>query len=95
MRALSLLLILTLIVPLLVAQGTPTDDRIFDEVRRKLATDPDVRGAGFDVTVKNGVVTLKGMVHTKKAIEKAEKITKKVKDVVKVDNQLTEYGTDK
>jgi hypothetical protein len=35
------------------------------------------------------------MVHTKKAIEKAEKITKKVKDVVKVDNQLTEYGTDK
>lgn len=94
MRTLSLLLILALIVPLLVAQGTPTDDRIFDEVRRKLATDPDVRGAGFDVTVKNGVVTLKGMVHTKKAIEKAEKITKKIKDVVKVDNQLTEYGSD-
>lgn len=93
MRALSLLLILTLIVPLLVAQGTPTDDRIFDEVRRKLATDPDVRGAGFDVTVKGGVVTLKGEVHTKKAIEKAEKIVKKVKDVVKVDNQLKEYGS--
>jgi osmotically-inducible protein OsmY len=94
MRALSLLLILALIVPLLVAQGTPTDDRIFDEVRRKLATDPDVRGAGFDVTVKGGVVTLKGEVHTKKAIEKAEKIVKKVKDVVKVDNQLKEYGSD-
>lgn len=93
MRALSLLLILALIVPLLVAQGTPTDDRIFDEVRRKLATDPDVRGAGFDVTVKSGVVTLKGEVHTKKAIEKAEKIVKKVKDVVKVDNQLKEYGS--
>jgi osmotically-inducible protein OsmY len=94
MRALSLLLILALMVPLLVAQGTPTDDRIFDDVRRRLANDPDVRGAGFDVTVKNGVVTLKGQVHTKKAIEKADKITKKVKDVVKVDNQLRVYGTD-
>jgi osmotically-inducible protein OsmY len=94
MRALSLLLILCLMVPLLVAQGTPGDDRIFDDVRRKLANDADVRGAGFDVTVKNGVVTLKGQVHTKKAIEKAEKIAKKIKDVVKVDNQLKVYGSD-
>ncbi len=94
MRILSMLLIVALMVPLLVAQGTPTDDRIFDEARRKLASDPDVRGAGFDVTVKNGVVTLKGRVHEKKAIEKAEKITKKVKGVVSVDNQLKLYGTD-
>jgi osmotically-inducible protein OsmY len=94
MRALSLLLILTLIVPLLVAQGNPTDDRIFDEVRRRLANDPDVRGAGFDVTVKSGVVSWKGQVHTKKAIEKADKIAKKVKGVVQVDDQLKLYGSD-
>jgi osmotically-inducible protein OsmY len=94
MRVLSLLLILTLIVPLLIAQGNPTDDRIFDEVRRRLANDPDVRGAGFDVTVKSGVVTLKGQVHTKKAMEKADKITKKVKGVVQVEDQLKLYGSD-
>jgi hypothetical protein len=43
MRFLSLLLILFLILPLLVAQGTPNDDRIYDEVRRRLA---ELKAAG-------------------------------------------------
>jgi osmotically-inducible protein OsmY len=98
MRTLSLLLVLFLIVPLLVVQGKAAqgkdDDRIHDAVMAKLANDTDVRGGGFEVIVKNGAVTLRGQVHTEKAKEKAEKITKKVKGVVSVDNQLKLMGAD-
>jgi osmotically-inducible protein OsmY len=93
MRALSLLLVLFLIVPLLVAQGKD-DGRIHDEVLAKLANDTDVRGGGFEVIVKNGAVIIRGQVHTDKAKEKAEKLAKKVKGVVSVDNQLKLFGAD-
>jgi osmotically-inducible protein OsmY len=89
MRTVSLLLILLLIVPLLVAQNKSSDDRIYNELREKLANDADVRGAAFDIDVKNGAVTIRGKVHTTKAKDKAEKICKRVKGVVSVDNQLT------
>jgi osmotically-inducible protein OsmY len=89
MRLVSLLLILILIAPMLVlAQGTPDDDRIYDAVRRKLADDVDVKGAGFEVIVKKGAVTLQGRVHDEKAREKAARIAKKVKGVISVDNKL-------
>jgi osmotically-inducible protein OsmY len=89
MRLVSVILILVLIVPMLVlAQGTPNDDRIYDAVRRKLADDADVKGAGFEVTVKNGAVTLLGRVHDEKAREKASRLAKKVKGVTSVDNKL-------
>ena len=89
MRLVSLLLIFALIAPMLVlAQGTPDDDRIYDAVRRRLAEDVDVKGAGFDVIVKKGAVTLQGRVHDERAREKAARIVKKVKGVVSVDNQL-------
>ncbi|HEY1759521.1 MAG TPA: BON domain-containing protein [Bryobacteraceae bacterium] len=93
MRVLTLLLILFLIVPLLVAQGKD-DGRIHDEVLAKLANDTDVRGGGFEIIVKNGAVILRGQVHTDKAKEKAEKLAKKVKGVVSVDNQLKLFGAD-
>jgi osmotically-inducible protein OsmY len=80
--------------PAAFAQGNPTDDRIYDEVRRILANDVDVKGAGFDVDVKGGVVTLKGRVHTEKGRTKATTLTKKVKGVVSVDNQLKLFGVD-
>jgi len=90
MRIVWLLLILALTVPLLVAQPkSSSDDRIYNEVREKLALDADVRGAAFDIEVKNGAVTLRGRVHTTKAKEKAERITKKIKGVASVNNQLT------
>jgi len=89
MRFISLLLLLVLTVPMFVmAQGTPNDDRIYDAVRRKLADDPDVKGAGFEVTVKNGAVTLLGRVHDEGAREKAGRLAKKVKGVTSVDNKL-------
>ena len=95
-RVASLLLILVLTLPLLAAQGksSPDDDRIYDEVRRKLANDRDVKGAGFDVTVASGAVTLKGRISSEKAKEKATNLTKKVKGVVSVDNQLRMFGVD-
>ena len=87
-----MLLVFALVVPLL-AQGTPSDDKIYDQVRQKLANDPDVKGAGFKVTVKNGAVTLEGTVHDEHAKDKAEKIVKKVKGVTSVTNQLKLFGT--
>ena len=65
-----------------------SDDRISDQVRMKLATDPDVKGGADDVTVQDGVVTIKGRVDTDKGKQKATKLAKKVKGVKDVDNEL-------
>ena len=65
-----------------------TDDTIFDKVRLKLASDPDVRGGAFDVAVKDGVVTIKGRVDKESYKQRAGKLTKKVKGVKGVVNQL-------
>ena len=48
----------------------------------------------FDVTVKAGVVTMKGRVHDEKAKEKATKVAKGVKGVVSVTNELKVFGQD-
>ena len=88
------LLLLVLLIRPLAAQGTPSDDRIYDEVRRRLALDVDINGGGLEVVVKNGAVILRGRVHTNKAKYKAEKLTKKVKGVVSVNNQLKLFGAD-
>ena len=37
-----------------------SDDKIYDQVRLKLVSDPDVKGGALDVQVKDGVVTLRG-----------------------------------
>jgi osmotically-inducible protein OsmY len=71
------------------------DDRIYDEVRRKLANDLDVKGAGIEVAVKNGAVTLSGKVHTEHGKEKAEKLTKKTKGVTSVVNNLVATESEK
>lgn len=65
-----------------------SDDRISDQVRMKLATDADVKGGALDVSVKDGVVTIKGRVDTDKGKTKATKLAKKVKGVKDVDNEL-------
>ena len=88
-----MLLMITLAVTMLIAQQTVNAyDRISEDVRQRLASNPDVRGAALDVTVKDGVVTIKGRVHTEKGRKKATEITKKVKGVVNVDNQLKLYS---
>ena len=78
-----------LLLPAFGADQKPgADDRISDQVRMKLATDADVKGGALDVTVKDGVVMLKGRVDTDKGKSKATKLTKKVKGVKEVDNEL-------
>jgi osmotically-inducible protein OsmY len=71
------------------------DDRIYDEVRRKLANDVDVKGAGIEVAVANGKVTLSGSVHNEHGKEKAEKLTKKIKGVTGVTNSLVVAESEK
>lgn len=86
-----------LVATLLIVGGTytqaafgdqKTDDRIYDQVRMKLTTDQDVKGGGFEVTVKDGVVTIKGRADTERGRDRATKLAKKVKGVKQVDNQL-------
>ena len=64
------------------------DDRISDQVRMRLATDPDVKGGADDVAVADGVVTIKGRVDTDRGKQKATKLAKKIKGVKGVDNEL-------
>jgi osmotically-inducible protein OsmY len=87
-RLLSILLIAFLLVPMLVAQDAKVDAKIYNDIKSKLADDPDVKGAAIDVTVTDGAVTLKGRVGDIFAKEKAAKIAKKSKGVKSVDNQL-------
>jgi len=70
------------------AQQASADDEIYDQVRRRLANDPDVKGAAIEVEVHQGVVTLRGRVREEKHRLKAERITRKVKGVKKVINEL-------
>ena len=89
MRLLSLTVVFALLVTPLVAQKAPTtDDEITDQVLVKLASDADLGGVKFEVTVHQGAVTLKGKVRTEKQKTKAEKVTKKVKGVTSVVNEL-------
>jgi osmotically-inducible protein OsmY len=69
-------------------KGVNPDDRISDQVRMRLATDPDVKGGALDVTVKDGIVVIKGRVDNDKSKNKATKLSKKVKGVKSVDNEL-------
>lgn len=90
MRVLALILIFVLTVISAAAfQQASNDDQIYDLVRRRLAGDPDVRGGALEIAVKEGVVTLRGVVRSEKAKKKADKLTRKVKGVKSVINELT------
>jgi hyperosmotically inducible protein len=65
-----------------------TDDTITDTVRLRLAGDPVVKGGAITVNVREGVVTLSGSVDTPKQQAKAERVTRSVKGVKAVVNNL-------
>ncbi|MCC6388976.1 MAG: BON domain-containing protein [Bryobacterales bacterium] len=88
LATLTMLCVLLLSQASLFAQDKKNDDRIYDQVRLKLASNPDVKGGAIEVDVAAGVVTLKGKVRTEKARSKAEHLTGKVKGVKKVVNEL-------
>jgi hypothetical protein len=97
MRLLSLFAVLGLVVAVGVpalAEKPPTDDELHDRVMQRLASDRDVKGGGLEVDVKDGVVTLRGTVREQKQKDKAERITKKVRGVKQVVNEIkVEFGS--
>src|SRR5579863_6512753 len=71
------------------ADDSKADDKIHDLVMVRLAGDQLVGGAGrIEVSVANGVVTLKGRTESDKQKSRAEHLAKKVKGVKSVDNQI-------
>jgi osmotically-inducible protein OsmY len=80
------LMLLFLLVPAFADQKK--DDEIYDKVKLKLAGDPDVKGGALEVAVKDGVVTVRGIVRTEQAKAKANKVAGRVKGVTKVVNEL-------
>jgi len=66
----------------------PNDNLITDQVRIKLAADPDVKGGALEVTTAQGVVTITGDVENDHAKGKATKLAKKVKGVKEVVNKI-------
>jgi osmotically-inducible protein OsmY len=83
-----LLFLLALWTPLAAQKKPVSDDAIYDQVRRILANDPDVKGGAFEVDVKQGVVTVKGKVSAEKSRQKVDKLVKKAKGVTEVKNQV-------
>ncbi len=65
-----------------------SDDQLYDQVKRRLANDPIVKGGALEVEVHQGVVTLRGSLESEKLRQKAEHLTKKIKGVTKVVNEL-------
>lgn len=91
MRSIALILAFLLLGVTAGAAAMQTitdDDRIYDEVSRRLAMDRDIKGNSFEIDVKQGVVTIKGVVTKESHRGKAERITKRVKGVKSVVNQL-------
>src|SRR5438876_12399733 len=82
------ILSLTLFGAALAKDKDTSDDAIYDNVRRKLASDPLVKGGGLNVDVKQGVVTLTGTVEQDKQKERATKLARKISGVKSVNNEL-------
>jgi len=79
---------LVLVAGVCVAQKQVSDDAIYDNVRIRLASDSEVKGGDLQVDVKQGVVTLSGGVESQRVKDKAGKLTKSVKGVKQVVNNL-------
>ena len=88
MRLLSLFLTVLLFANTMLAAANVSDDTLFDQVRLKLAGDRDVGGSNITVVVKDGNVELSGTVRKDAVREKIEKLTKKVKGVKSVTNNI-------
>jgi len=82
-------LITLLMAGVCLAKDAVSDDMIYNNVRIKLASDQVVKGGALEVDVKDGVVTLGGSVEEPKQKDRATKLTKSVKGVKQVVNNIT------
>ena len=73
---------------LLLSARELTDDEIYDEVRRRLTADREVKILNLDVQVDQGVVTIRGLVELERLRTRAERIVKRIKAVRSVNNEL-------
>ena len=88
-RLIASLCALILLASVCLAADNPvSDDKIYDEVRIKLTSDPVVKGGALGVDVKQGVVTLSGSAETNKQKDRATTLSKKVKGVKQVVNNI-------
>ena len=83
-----LLFLLPLMTVMAAKDKVVTDDLLYDQVRRKLANDADVKGGALDVTVVQGVVTIKGVLEKESQKSRAEKLVSKIHGVKKVINEI-------
>jgi osmotically-inducible protein OsmY len=85
----AVLAVLFLLAGVCLAADKPVnDDLIVDQVRIKLSADAEVKGGALVVDSKQGVVTLGGTVETERQKSKAASLTKKVKGVKQVINNI-------
>jgi osmotically-inducible protein OsmY len=91
MRLLSVVILFAIVLTPLFGEkdkAPVSDDVIVDQVRVKIADDSEVGGQPIQVDAHNGTVVLSGKVTNDKFKVKAEKLAKKVKGVVGVENKL-------
>jgi osmotically-inducible protein OsmY len=88
LASLLLLLLLPAMTLLAAKDKVISDDMLYDTVRRKLANDADVKGGALQVSVAQGVVTIKGVLEKEAQKSKAEKLASKVRGVKKVINEI-------
>ena len=62
-----------------------TDTWITTKVKTELATTEGIKSGDIEVTTKNGLVTLSGVVNSKAQVQKAVAVAKSVKGVREVD----------
>ena len=89
LRALLGLLLLLSITVAVAAEKPPLNDGVvYDRVIRRLANDRDLKTTAIEVTVKDRVVTLRGLIESEKLRQRAEHVVQKVGGVKKVVNEL-------
>jgi osmotically-inducible protein OsmY len=68
---------------------TAGDATLADQIRTKLAADPQVSAARIDVEVQDGVVTLSGVVDNEAARDRAVKVAREIDGVQRVEDRLS------
>ncbi len=67
----------------------PSDDKIANDLRSKIAADPDIKDAPVGVTTKDGKVILTGKLKTPAAQQKLEQLARTEAGAATVDNETT------
>jgi osmotically-inducible protein OsmY len=67
---------------------TDADNVVYDRVFRRIANDRDLKTTAIEITVSEGVVTLKGLIDSEKQRQRIEQVVRKTPGVRKVVNEV-------